>query len=99
MITIFFRRKAPFATRAGCAVGGQPVTEGRNRALKASTGGFGVIPDILPDAVYELSHFLLLRQIAKARRCLLALNVISIACLPLLIQKTVDAVGARTRDS
>lgn len=44
MITIFLSREAAFAARAWCAVGGQPVTEGRNRALKATSGGFGVIP-------------------------------------------------------
>ena len=57
MITIFLGRETAFTARARCAIGGQPVTEGRNRALKASSGGFCVIPDILPDAVYELSHF------------------------------------------
>ncbi len=67
VITIFSRRKSTRLTRAGSTIGGKPVTEGRNRSAgSVHPSGFGVMPDILPDAVYELSFFSS-HQDAKAR--------------------------------
>ncbi len=52
MITIALGAKTRFAVRTGTAVSGNPVTEYRLGTLKTATGGFGVIPVIVPDTVY-----------------------------------------------
>ena len=44
------------ARRACRSVGGNPIAEGRGAALEMAGGRFRVIPDVLPDAVYEHSH-------------------------------------------
>ncbi len=56
MIAPAGRGEAAIAGWAGAAIRGDPVAEGLAAALETATALAGVIPDVFPFAVDELSH-------------------------------------------
>src|SRR5690606_8606545 len=60
MIAAGLGGKTAVPRRTGRAVYGDPVAELRRRTFEMALGGLRVIPDVMPDAVNEHTHDLLL---------------------------------------
>ncbi len=58
MIAARFRPKAASATRAGPAVGGDPITEGGFETFKSAVGFLRIVPVLVPDTIDEQTHYL-----------------------------------------